>query len=280
MINANGNSSVSLDNITFVNNNRCTLLQIKYNFLSTARKLLILDNLMRPAGSLISVLWGRFRLTDSIINNNKGQFKGAVVMTSDSDLTVWDCIFSNNTGWSYGAALTVDSNFQTNVQIVRSRFTENQVTNDGAALYIRSLKEPGIDIAMDSCVFVMNIAKTDSAIYLLGALASAHFSNVTIIGEGRKACIKIAMFPMNQYNYIEHIFLTHNIELHIGNISILSSSGKGMDQLLVSTGAVVFTDISMDNALNFALLEHHQSTYASGEFTSGVSLLTSQKIAF
>ncbi len=220
MIYAYGNSSINLNNLTFSNNKACFFLNVEVNFLSTVNNVALLGNTIKIMENLITVSGGQFNFTNSVAYNNIGKMNEGVIGIYNSNSSISHCRFTNNSSFYHGGVLEVQSNVGSYLQIVNSTFKFNKAMGDGAAISVYS--DPSIDIAIDSCVFYMNSAPSDTAIYIeLPDISSAHFSNVTIIGEQNKTSMNILCVKVKGCSKTGHIY--HDDSLSVDDISANST---------------------------------------------------------
>ena len=103
------------------------------------------------AGGAIECLGGVLRLEDSeFINNQCGSFGAAVLAGGAESVLVDGCLFSGNSGGSYGGGLHLAGN-STDRQIVNTVFSGNFVTSDGAGIQFNG----GGGVIRD-CTFLSN----------------------------------------------------------------------------------------------------------------------------
>ncbi len=150
--------------------------------------------------------------------------------------------------------------------IICSKFLYNHAPQYGSVMYILSSENgPGLlDVAIDSCMFSMNTALLDSAIYLV-YVQSIHLSNITFTTKRKLNSIYMRLPSRKVDNYNKHIFWTNELTFEMGNTSIASSAGA---KELAEMGAVLIRQDGnvnpVDQALLRLLLGQHQAVYATG----------------
>ena len=180
-----GNGSITLEGVIFINNWDCALFNVQFSFVVIVNNLTFANNTLELFESFCTITGGQFLLTNSIVQNNTAGGVGVFIHYSDGNLTIVDCIFSNNSNNSairtMGGVIAMFSHtYSTSLRVINSTFMNNQARTSGAVMYISSEQIPGIDVVIDSCIFSMNTALFDSGIYLVFQ-SLVHLSNVTFI---------------------------------------------------------------------------------------------------
>ena len=106
-------------------------------------------------GGIYGGIGSVIHLSTSVLHSNSGDFGGAVYVL-DSDVTIHDCSFYNNTATNDGGAVTA-WNTRTKVLVFTSRFFNNTSEDDGGAIALYS----GADLTISNSHIVNNKAAMD-----------------------------------------------------------------------------------------------------------------------
>ena len=111
--------------------------------------------------------------TGNSVTNNAG---GGVILVSNGNLTITDCVFENNTSSDKGGAIVAGNS--ANVNISGSLFNGNSATRGGAI----AVTGNGVDFVLNNSTFVNNTATSSDggAMYLGGANANSSITNTTV----------------------------------------------------------------------------------------------------
>ncbi|MBT4919369.1 MAG: T9SS type A sorting domain-containing protein [Flavobacteriaceae bacterium] len=114
--------------------------------------------------------------TGNSITNNAG---GGVILVSNGNLNITDCIFEDNTSSDKGGAIVAANS--ANVNISGSLFNGNSGTRGGAI----AVTGNGVDFVLNNSTFVNNTATTSDggAIYLGGSNANSNITNTTVFNN-------------------------------------------------------------------------------------------------
>jgi len=114
--------------------------------------------------------------TGNSVTNNAG---GGVILVSNGNLTITDCVFENNTSSDKGGAIVAGNSV--NVNISGSLFNGNSATRGGAI----AVTGNGVDFVLNNSTFVNNTATSSDggAMYLGGANANSSITNTTVFNN-------------------------------------------------------------------------------------------------
>jgi len=114
--------------------------------------------------------------TGNSVTNNAG---GGVILVSNGNLTITDCVFENNTSSDKGGAIVAGNS--ANVNISGSLFNGNSATRGGAI----AVTGNGVDFVLNNSTFVNNTATSSDggAMYLGGANANSSITNTTVFNN-------------------------------------------------------------------------------------------------
>ena len=114
--------------------------------------------------------------TGNSVTNNAG---GGVILVSNGNLTITDCVFENNISSDKGGAIVAGNS--ANVNISGSLFNGNSGTRGGAI----AVTGNGVDFVLNNSTFVNNTATSSDggAMYLGGANANSSITNTTVFNN-------------------------------------------------------------------------------------------------
>jgi len=110
------------------------------------------------------------------VSNNAG---GGVILVSNGNLNITNCVFKNNISSDKGGAIVAGNS--ANVNISGSLFNGNSATRGGAI----AVTGNGVDFVLNNSTFVNNTATTidGGAMYLGGANANSSITNTTVFNN-------------------------------------------------------------------------------------------------
>lgn len=273
---AKGNSTVDVEYMSFSNNNNCPFLIANFPLIVMLNKTFLINNTKYNHNiEMLAVNDGPFFFINGDMHGNIVKSDHGLINTLNSNVTILHSLFSENQGCQSGGILFFASHIDANLNIINSTFLDNHATAFGAALNIESRWSRQVDVVLDSCLFAMNTAFTDSAIFV-SDVSSLHMSNITFVTKENESSICIMYHPekIEYSKSLKQTFLTHSLTFIRGNSSLVSSPGKEFEKVLVSTETLFFTNNKLDHhSLDFDLLGHHQSSYASGLINKYIILI-------
>ena len=159
-INGSSSANVTFKNLTFLNNTT-----------TLAGGGVFFNN---NAGA--SATFENCTFTGNSVTNNAG---GGVILASNGNLTITDCVFENNTSSDKGGAIVAGNS--ANVNISGSLFNGNSATRGGAI----AVTGNGVDFVLNNSTFVNNTATSSDggAMYLGGANANSSITNTTVFNN-------------------------------------------------------------------------------------------------
>ena len=159
-INGSSSANVTFKNLTFLNNTT-----------TLAGGGVFFNN---NAGA--SATFENCTFTGNSVTNNAG---GGVILASNGNLTITDCVFENNTSSDKGGAIVAGNSV--NVNISGSLFNGNSATRGGAI----AVTGNGVDFVLNNSTFVNNTATSSDggAMYLGGANANSSITNTTVFNN-------------------------------------------------------------------------------------------------
>ena len=159
-INGSSSANVTFKNLTFLNNTT-----------TLAGGGVFFNN---NAGA--SATFENCTFTGNSVTNNAG---GGVILASNGNLNITDCVFENNTSSDKGGAIVAGNS--ANVNISGSLFNGNSATRGGAI----AVTGNGVDFVLNNSTFVNNTATSSDggAMYLGGANANSSITNTTVFNN-------------------------------------------------------------------------------------------------
>ena len=158
-INGSTSANVTFKNLTFLNNTT-TLAGGGVFFNNNAGATATFENCT---------------FTGNSVTNAAG---GGVILVSNGNLTITNCVFENNTSSDKGGAIVAGNS--ANVNISGSLFNGNSATKGGAI----AVTGNGVDFVLNTSTFVNNSATLDGgAMYLGAANVNSSITNTTVFGN-------------------------------------------------------------------------------------------------
>ena len=159
-INGSTSANVTFKNLTFLNNTT-TLAGGGVFFNNNAGATATFENCT---------------FTGNSVNNTAG---GGVILVSNGNLTITNCVFENNTSSDKGGAIVAGNS--ANVNISGSLFNGNSATKGGAI----AVTGNGVDFVLNTSTFVNNFVSSNGggAMYLGGSNANSSITNTTVFNN-------------------------------------------------------------------------------------------------
>ena len=159
-INGSTSANVTFKNLTFLNNTT-TLAGGGVFFNNNAGATATFENCT---------------FTGNSVTNNAG---GGVILVSNGNLTITNCVFENNTSSDKGGAIVAGNS--ANVNISGSLFNGNSATKGGAI----AVTGNGVDFVLNTSTFVNNSVSSNGggAMYLGGSNANSSITNTTVFNN-------------------------------------------------------------------------------------------------
>ena len=159
-INGSTSANVTFKNLTFLNNTT-TLAGGGVFFNNNAGATATFENCT---------------FTGNSVTNTAG---GGVILVSNGNLTITNCVFENNTSSDKGGAIVAGNS--ANVNISGSLFNGNSATKGGAI----AVTGNGVDFVLNTSTFVNNSVSSNGggAMYLGGSNANSSITNTTVFNN-------------------------------------------------------------------------------------------------
>ncbi len=252
IINCVDMSSTRISKSSFAINSDVGILYADLSNRVTLENLRIENNTANEYGSLIYSRNATVTMFRSNVQHNKAESPnalGGIIHGEGGNIVLQRNNFSYNSVGGFGAVLHMISNTQANLKIFNNKFLANFAKNKGAVFYAAQ----AVDIAIDSCAFLENVAKGDSAAYL-NDIHVLRISNTNFELKNNKPVMHILQDTTGNTD-LSSLYLIHNLTFKRNDILNASSSTSDLSETFI------YTDNSYQAKLNETLQE---SPYASG----------------
>ncbi len=160
-------STAKVQNIVFESNSAKNMISVVSSSLDVTGFDVFNNNASDQYG-LINSRQSMLQITKCSAYYNSASGMGGIVYSDSSNISILNSSFSHNlAGGNGGIIYSENSHDYSRLSIMNANFTHNRGGQNGAVLFVQDKGVTHVtDIGIDSCQFIGNAAKSDSALYV------------------------------------------------------------------------------------------------------------------